>query len=51
MAQTNFAEGACLVVSACAGPAAPAGDMAGSDGDEMMESSHFRATIPFFAQD
>ncbi len=40
-----------LFVSACAAPAAPAGDKAGSDGDEMMESSHFRATVPFFAQD
>ena len=43
-----------LVVSACGAPAAPAGDMAASAGDEMMEEmeeSHFRATIPFFAQD
>ena len=41
-----------LVVSACVAPAAPAGDMDSADsGDGMMEEAHFRATIPFFAQD
>ncbi|MDE0465090.1 MAG: ABC transporter substrate-binding protein [Caldilineaceae bacterium] len=44
-----------LAVSACAAPAAaPAadsGEMAADSGDEMMEEKHFRATIPFFAQD
>ena len=44
-----------LVISACgapaAAPAADSGEMAAEAGDEMMEEQHFRATIPFFAQD